>query len=148
MINPNSFAALAALAGSVIGGLTSVATTWLSQHSEFRRNRLIRDREARETISAKFIDEASALYAEAFTHDMPAPAELAKLYALISRMRLLTSRIVVEKADEVMRRIVDAYLAPNKTFSDVPELFRSGALNPLKEFSEVCRDELWRLGKR
>jgi hypothetical protein len=42
--------------------------------------------------------------------------------------------------------IVTTYLAPNKTFRDVVELRESGAINPLKEFSEACREELREFG--
>ena len=37
--------AFAALAGSVIGGLTSLAASWLSQHVQVRAQQLAQDRE-------------------------------------------------------------------------------------------------------
>jgi hypothetical protein len=38
--------------------------------------------------------------------------------------------------------IIDAYLAPNKTFVDVHEIIDNAAMNPLREFSMACREEL------
>ena len=38
-------------------------------------------------------------------------------------MRILSSARVVERADEIVKMIVNAYLEPNKTF---PELPRNG----------------------
>jgi hypothetical protein len=61
---------------------------------------------------------------------------------MISRMRLLSSKNIVDHADKVSHAIIETYLAPNKTFRDVEQLKKSGALDPLKEFSEACREEL------
>jgi hypothetical protein len=61
-------------------------------------------------------------------------------------MRLLSSKNVVEHAVKVSRMIIDAYLAPNKTIADIQGLKESGALDPLKDFSEACREELRRFG--
>jgi hypothetical protein len=134
--------AVAALVGSGIGGFTSLATTWLTQHGQARLQQLTRDRVKRETLFAQFIDEASLLYADAFTHEGTDLARLGKLYAMISRMRLLASRNIVDHAEMVSRKIIETYLAPNKTFHDVLDLKESGALDPLKRFSEACREEL------
>ena len=39
--------------------------------------------------------------------------------------------------------IVDTYLAPNKTFPELQNLMlERGFVDPLLNFSEVCRDEL------
>jgi hypothetical protein len=66
------------------------------------------------------------------------------LYALISRMRILSSPQVVEHADQVVRVILETYLAPNKTFAVVREILDDQALNPLREFSNACRHDLRR----
>jgi hypothetical protein len=134
--------ALAALVGSAIGGLTSLATTWLTQYGQDKTTQRTQDRVKRETLFAEFIDEASLLYADAFTHEGTDLSKLSKLYAMISRMRLLSSKNIVDHADKVSHAIIETYLAPNKTFRDVEQLKKSGALDPLKEFSEACREEL------
>jgi hypothetical protein len=38
-------------------------------------------------------------------------------------MRILSSPRIVENADRVVRVIIETYLAPNKTFCDVKEIF-------------------------
>lgn len=63
------FSAFAALAGSIIGGLTSLSTTWLTQHSQLDAQRSARNLERRETLYRDFIDEAARLYVDAFEHD-------------------------------------------------------------------------------
>jgi hypothetical protein len=50
--------------------------------------------------------------------------------------------VVVEKAEAVVRTIVEPYFAPNKTFPELRELMDSHAIEPLRAFSEICRAEL------
>jgi hypothetical protein len=134
--------AVSALAGSVIGGATSLAASWVTQSLRVRAEQLISELGKREELYKNFIEEASRWYADAFAHDQPQVANLVNLYALVSRMRLLSSPAVIECADKVVFEIIDTYLAPNKGFVDVKELLTADAVNPLREFSNACRDEL------
>ena len=140
--------AFAALAGSAIGGLTSFASAWLTQHHQDRVKRLSGDKTRRQKLYKQFIDEASKLYADALVHDKAEVSALVSVYALISRMRVVSSSAVIEKADAVVHLIVDTYFTPNKTFSDVRELLNGHAVNPLRSFSEECRAELQALSDR
>jgi hypothetical protein len=141
-MNAAYLSALAALFGSAIGGLTSLATTWLTQHGQWKYQQLTRDRVKREELFAEFISEASQLYADAFEHDSTDLSKLSKLFTMISRMRILSSKEIVDHAERVSQLIIDTYLAPNRTFKDIVEIRRSRALDPLREFAEACRDEL------
>jgi hypothetical protein len=134
--------ALAALAGSAIGGLTSLASAWLTQLHQDRTKRLSQDKTGRQKLYKQFIDEASKLYADALVHDEAEVSALVSVYALTSRMRVLSSSAVVEKAEAVVRMIVDTYFAPNKTFPELRTLMNSHAIDPLRAFSEECRAEL------
>jgi hypothetical protein len=134
--------ALAALAGSAIGGLTSLAASWLSQHEQFSAQERAGKRSMREELYKDFIEEASKLYADAFAHDKAEVSNLVNLYALVSRMRILSSPTVVENADTVVRVIIETYLAPNRTFRDVRDVLDNEAMNPLRDFSNACREEL------
>ena len=88
-MNAAYISALAALFGSVIGGFTSLATTWLTQRGQAKLQQRIEDKTKRETLFARFIDASSLLYADAFTHESTDLAKIAELYAMISRMRLV-----------------------------------------------------------
>jgi len=143
-MDPAYVSAVAALAGSLIGGLTSLAASWLNQHVQFSAQQRVTDQTRREDLYKSFIEEASKWYADAFVHDKPEVSNLVNLYALVSRMRVLSSPKVVASADRVVRVIVDTYLAPNKTFSDVREVMDNKAMNPLLEFGNACREELHR----
>src|SRR5262249_42402956 len=127
--------AFAALAGSTIGGLTSLAASWLTQHVQFSVQQRAQDLSRREELYKHFIEEASKWYVDAYEHDTAEISNLVNLYALVSRMRILSSPAIVENADRVVRVILETYLAPNKTFRDVKEILDNDALNPLREFS-------------
>lgn len=141
-MNSTYLPALAALAGSALGGLTSLGSAWLTQYHQDRANRLSRQKTRREKLYKQFIDEASRLYADALVHDKAEVSALVSVYALIGRMRVVSSSAVVEKAEAVIRMIADTYFAPNKTFPEVRELMDSHAIDPLRAFSEECRAEL------
>jgi len=145
-MEPAYYSALAALAGSMIGGLTSLAASWLTQHVQSRTQRLAEDLRRREGLYKDFIEEASRWYADAYEHDTAKISNLVKLYALVSMMRVLSSPNVVESADGGVRVIIGTYLGPNKTFRDLQEILDNDAMNPLRDFSSACRNELRELG--
>src|SRR5215468_12040774 len=107
--------AFAALAGSVIGGLTSFASAWLTQHRQDRAKRRSGKKTRRQKLYKQFIVEASKLYADALVHDKAEVSALVSVYALISWMRVVSSPAVIEKADAVVHLIVGTYFTPNKT---------------------------------
>ena len=89
-----------------------------------------------------FIVEASKSYADALVHNESEVSTLVSVYALISRMRVTSSSLIVEKQETVVRMIVDTYFSPNKTFPELRDMMNSRAMDPLREFSEACREEL------
>ena len=138
------FSAFAALAGSAIGGFTSLAASLLSQRAQFTAQQVTRDESSREDLYRSFIQEASRWYADAYEHDNASVTNLVNLYALVSRMRIQSTQKVVESADKVVRTIIETYRAPNKTLRDVEELLEDDGMNPLREFSLACRAEMRR----
>ena len=69
--------------------------------------------------------------------------DLVALYAMISRMRVISSLPTIECADKIMHKITATYFAPNKTIQELNELIMSGAdIDLLREFGEVAREEL------
>jgi hypothetical protein len=141
-MEPAYFSAFAALAGTTIGALTSLAASWLNHHVQFREQQRASDLNKREELYKTFIEEASRWYVDAFEHNQADLANLVPLYALISRMRVLSSPRIVESADGVVRAIIETYLAPNKTIRDLQELSEHHAIDYFREFSEACREEL------
>ena len=135
--------AFAALAGSTIGGLTSLTATWLAHRFQFRAQQLAHDIARREELYRDFIDEASRSYADALQRNEIDPGTLVRVYALVSRMRILSSPALVQQADKVMQLLIETYVNPNKPMSEVVGEMQSGELlDPLRDFSDACREEL------
>jgi hypothetical protein len=130
------------LAGAIIGGLTSFATTWLTQQAQIRERQRDAARTTRQNLFGAFITEASRLHADALSHEKDDVADVVQLYALIAKMRLLASRPVVTAAEQVLQSIVDTYLAPNRTLHELRILAEDGKMNFLVDFGEACRLEL------
>jgi hypothetical protein len=134
--------ALAALAGSTIGGLTTLAVTWITQGNQLRASLTARDQSTRHKLYKQFIEEASTLYGDALVNSKVEIPTLVGAYALISRMRVLSSPEIVEKADAALLAIVDIYFSPNKTMAELRVEINGGKLDLLREFSNAARDEL------
>lgn len=136
------FSALAALAGSVIGGLTSLLAAWLTKRSEAEAQQLAQDKDRRQNLYKQFIEEASRMYAEALSHNEAQVSAFVSIYALISRMRVISSIQVVAKAEKVADVIANTYSSRNMDFSELRKMLNSPGIDVLRDFSETCREEL------
>ena len=108
--------ALAALAGTAVGGLTSFFGSWLGQSAQAKTQLFLHDKGHRQELYREFIDAASQLLIHALTSDQPDLPKAIAVYALISRMRVISSQKVIEEAERVARLILETYSKPNKTF--------------------------------
>ena len=142
-----TLSALAALGGALLGGLTSFATTWLSQQGQARTQQLTHQINRREELYKSFIEEASETYADALTHDLSDVTKLVALYAMVSRMRVMSSQATIAAGDAAVRTIIKTYGAPNKTLTDLRDFADRDEMNVLETFSECARQELNRLAK-
>ena len=134
--------ALSALAGSVVGSATSGLTTWLSQRFQVKAERLAHEMLRRQNLYRDFITAASKTYAEALLVNEPKIDELIGLFAMISRMRALSSPRIVACAEKVLSKTTSAYFQPNRTVPELHELVQNGAsIDPLKDFAEAVREE-------
>src|SRR5580692_1603202 len=96
--------ALAALTGAAVGGLTSGVTNWLNQRSQLRAQWLLHETSRRQTLYRDFIEEASKCYIHALQHDEADIPGLVGLYSKLSAMRALSSKSVIQRAEEVARK--------------------------------------------
>jgi hypothetical protein len=141
-MTPEYVPAVSALAGSMIGGVTSLTAAWLTQSRQATIQWLVQDKSRRQKLYKEFIEEASKLYADALAHNEAEVSAFVKVYALISRTRVPSSVAIVEKAEKVVRMIIDTYFAPNKTLPELRGMLNSPAIDPLREFGESCRNEI------
>jgi hypothetical protein len=135
--------ATAALTGSLIGGVSTLIASWLTQRGQLRTQALMREATKRETLYTEFIIEASKCRADAWSHQAETPEVLATLYSAVERMRLTSSDEVRRLAEKVVLHVIEAYAAPDRSFDELRRhLDRVTGSDPLKDFSEACRHEL------
>jgi hypothetical protein len=140
-MSPETTTALAAISGSLVGALGSSFSTWIIQKHQDRRDLLGRKIFHREQLYSDFISESARALLDALGHNLSDPKNLVPSYALLSRIRLSSSREVLTSAEAVVREIIGTYGKPNLT----PEQIQSTATNgedPLRNFSDICRAEL------
>src|SRR5580693_4369377 len=104
-MNSAVLSTLAALGGSSIGALGPIFSNYVLQRGQTQRDLLLRQVIDREALYSDFINEASRIYARSLTHSFENPEELVSLYALVRRIRLLASNIVVNAAESVVRQV-------------------------------------------
>jgi hypothetical protein len=140
-MNTSVVTALAALAGAAIGGVMTVFASWLSQHAQARTQWVAHNLVLRQELYKEFIEQSSKLYIHALQNSNADVVALMGLYAELNRMRVVSSAAVVDSANRMLKKIVDTYLEPNKTFPELRQMADSGLIDPLREFSEACREE-------
>jgi len=140
---------LAAIMGALVGGLASLASTWVSERSRHKRDLLQREITRREAAYSDFIDHASKLYVTSATHkvnddDGNLESELegaVSLYGIASRIRLFASDRVIKEAEAVLDLILVQFGAENISVEELREK-KLNERDPLKPFSVSCRREL------
>ena len=132
--------AMAAFGGSAFGALSTIVSGWVTRRRRQRERHHAQAMAKREELYRSFIEEASGLYADALVSDRSDVAQLVNLYALIGRMRILSSDGVVHAAEHAGRLIIETYLSPNRALVDLPQFLEE--MDPLKGFGEACRREL------
>jgi hypothetical protein len=140
-MNPAAVTAFAAISGSVVGALGSLAASWITQRHQHRRDLLAKKIVHREALYSGFINEAARLLIDALEHNFNDPKNLIQTYALLGRIRLGSSRQVSMAAEQVVKLIMDAYTEPNLTAQQIQSAAGNGT-DPLRHFSDTCRAEL------
>jgi hypothetical protein len=143
-VDANLITALAGVLGAVSGASAAIATTWITQKSQTIRERAKSETRKRETLYGEFITEASQRLADAFDHSLDKPDTVVKLYAILGRIRLMSSDAVLTAAEECCDRVVDLYAKPNRAMAEIFTTLHSGEFEALKRFSDACRVELRR----
>jgi len=101
----------------------------------------------REVLYADFITECSKLVLDALDHTLDRPETLLQAYALVNRIRLISSDAVLHEAEAAMKKIIATYREPNLPIEKFREISIDETRDPLKVFSEACRDELKSLAR-
>lgn len=140
-------AVLSAAAGSIVGAVASVTTTWIAQHKQTIRELTqarLRDREA---LYREFVTEATRLAVDAVSHSLESLEKFVNLYGIVGRIRLVSSEEVLAEAEECCRKIVDLYARPNICVDQLGVVFDPKEFDPLKPFSSACRAEMSKIAR-
>ena len=135
-------AALSAILGSTVGGLSTFATTMLNQRYAMRRDILAKDVANREQLYSEFLKEGGNLYFDSINrtlNDVSQQPSLITMYSLVGRIRMISSEGVLTAAEKVAEDIVESYKRPPMTFQEFQQLW--GATDPWHEFTNACRTE-------
>ena len=100
-----------------------------------------RDVANREGLYSQFIKEATNQYIDSLDKTLENPVSLIGVYSLVGRIRLIAGDKVLLAAEEIADSIVDSYSRPPTTFDDAYKLAREGQVDPLRQFTEACREE-------
>lgn len=92
-------------------------------------------------LYSDFIGESARLLVDAMQHNSSDLQKLLPVFALASRIRLSSSKPVLQEAEHVIRIIVSTYPKTNLTAEQIEA--QAGSENdPLRAFSDICRIEL------
>ncbi len=142
-MDPSLVSALSAILGSLVGGSATIVTAWITQKTQSRRELVGAEIRKRELLYTEFIAECSKLTIDALDHTLDHTTKVFHVYALENRIRLTSSDAVVAAADQTIKHILKNYFGPNITREELRDLALSGTHeDPLKPFSEDCRNEL------
>jgi len=141
-MNAAYVSAIAALAGSIIGGLTTFAAAWVTQRQQANVQWLLQEKTRRQELYRQFIEDASKLYVDALMHDQVPIPSVVNLFAMTNQMKVVSTSRVAEGAYRITRMIVDTYFLPNKSLPELRAMLASDELDPLRDFSDACREEL------
>lgn len=142
-VDTSVIVALAALAGSAVGACASVVTTFVTQRLQTRSARIAAELVHQEELYGRFVEEAVPLFIHALEETKVDPAKLMRVFSIMGRIRLTASDEVLRAAEDVGKRLVDAYERPPEDPAKVLEqLFRTREhVDPLLDFTVACRRE-------
>ena len=135
--------ALAALGGSVVGGLISGIATWLAQRSQIQAGHRTYQISHRQDLFRDFLVAATKAYGQEMMSNEPNLQDLVGMWGMIHRMEVVCVPRTIACARGVVQETIDTYFQPNKTFQDLRTTMKEGiGISPLSEFAGAAREEL------
>ena len=147
-MDPALVTGLSAVFGSLSGGMASIATTWITQRNQTRHDRAKMEIRKRELLYGEFVNEVAKLTADAVDHSLEHADMVVNLFALLSRIRFVSSQPVLDAAEECSRHVVDLYAKDKMEPDDLLTAVCTTSPEILRAFSEACRVELRQFADR
>ena len=139
--DPTLITGVTAVVGTLLGGLTSFATSYLTQGRLTRADRILRELDRREDVYVRFNELASELALDAFEHPLDDPKKLIGLSALVGRIRLASSPRVLNAAEVVVDFLLETYQQPAQDALELVWRAPREVMAPLTAFTTACREE-------
>lgn len=140
-----TFAAFVALFGALIGGLLSVLASVLAQRVQARSQWFVQEFKQRQHLYSEFVEAASCCFADALIENEPDTARMAKLYAEVGQMQLISSELVIREADRIAHKILETFACENRSKAEVADFLSHDTMRLFSEFGAACRAELSQL---
>lgn len=140
--------AFAAVGGSMVGGLTSFATSLVSQRLSARRDRGIAELDRREALYAEFGRSAAELMLDSIGNDLSDAGRMVSLMTTVGRIRMISTDPVLRAAQAVVGSVMASYrAAPADVHQSLIEQTQD-LISPLTAFSDACREERLQIKRR
>jgi hypothetical protein len=133
---------VSALTGTIIGGVTTFATSWLTHTAQVKSTRLAAERVRREELYGRFAEELALLYSVVLSDEGLSYGKLVTIMGLRGRIILLATPKVVESAERAVNFIIDLHMGPRLTKEQVRQRIEDRSINAISEFARSCREEL------
>jgi hypothetical protein len=137
---------ISALAGTVIGGLTSFLTAWVTQSYQARTQRIANEVARRQDLYGRFMDEIALLYSHALRSEAIDYSKLVNVFALRGRITLIGTPPVIESAERAVKFLVDLYIGPPRTPEEVRQMMDTASSDAIGDFARLCREDFRTLG--
>ncbi len=97
----------------------------------------------------RLVEKAVPLFVDAIERSGIDPGKLMRLCAIVARIRLTSGDEVLRAAEDVGKRLLEAYEKPPENTAAVLARYVKGdhSLDPLLEFTEACRRERARVAR-
>lgn len=130
--------ALAALGGTVVGGLVTFVTSFILKKAEWKEQRLNRELAKREQIYSEFLAESGGLLLRGVSDKVSDPKEFRNMYTLLGKIRMCGTQEVIDAGE----RLVMSVLHYQKKMSESSDTGDADGQANNNTFSTVCRAEL------
>lgn len=134
--------AISALAGTSIGAISTLGSTWMTTKAQANAARIAAERAKREDLYGRYMDELAVLYANALNNTSVDYDRLTIAYALSGRIGLSATKPVADAAIDALRIIVDIALGPCRTQEEMRAMMDQPGMNVISAFAKICREEL------
>jgi hypothetical protein len=141
-LDPAVIAATSGVVGSMVGALSSLGTTFMTQRLQARRERVSLELAKREELYGEFIKEATPMFADSIEKTEFDPGKIFDLYSILGRIRLSSSDEVLREAEGVIANLMKWYSNPVMGVRVLMEqAARHEVSDPIELFTQACRRE-------